>query len=593
MTSTSSQPIAGGGAGAGPVAIAPAVAFIDIFRRFWPYVRPDWYWLPVSVALLITGAASEVVSIWLFKHLVDDVLVPHHFGMFWPIASAMVGLAAAAALVTFAGEYAVARVGEWFLLRLRTAVAAHVHGLPPDKLDSRWHGDVVARLTSDIFEIEQLVASGLIQALSALITLVFFAGAAVYLSWPLAVAALCTAPLFLGSARFFGTRIQARSRVARSRDGGVTAVVEESLANASLAYAYNQQAHEVERVRSESEALLRSELATARYALLYPSVLSVIELVSALVVIGLGAFELARGELSVGGLLAFAAFLAMIFSPAQQLAGLAATFGASGAAAERVIELLQLRTSVPERAEASELKDVQGQLSCISVSAEYRGRTVLDGVTLSVDPGQILAVMGPSGSGKSTLAKLLVRFMDPSAGTVLLDGTDLRQVTSASVRQEVTLLPQQSRLFHATIRDNIAYGRPGADEDEIVQAARDADAHSFITALPDGYLTVVGEDGFQLSGGQRQRIAIARAFLRSTPVLVLDEPTAGLDAESVGRLVEPLRRLMKGRTAVLITHDLALAQEADDIFTLPGPATSPEPESRPAERDVAGGRFED
>ena len=570
MAHPSSQPSSGNG----PVAVAPAVAVADIFRRFWPYVRPDWPWLPVSVGLLITGSATEVASIWLFKNLIDEVLVPHQFSRFLPLALTMVLLASAGALVTFAGNYLATWVGERLLLRLRTAVTAHVHGLPPDELARRWHGDVVARLTTDIFDIEQVLVTGLIQATAALISLFFFAAAAVYLSWPLALAALCTAPLFLFSARFFGSKVQKRSRESRRREGGVTAVVEESLANASLAHAYNQQEHEVDRVRTESRGLLRAELATARFSLLYPPLLGVIELVCSLVVVGLGAYELSQGQLTIGGLLAFAAFMVQLFAPAQELSGLAATFGASGAAAERVIELLQMRTPVQQRPGARDLVDVRGQLDCEDLGAEYNGRAVLRDVTLSVAPGEILAVMGPSGTGKSTLAKLLVRFMDPSAGAVLLDGTDLRDATVNSVRQAVTLLPQQSSVFRATMRDNIAYGRPEATEDEIVQAARDADAHEFITALPDGYQTIVGEDGFQLSGGQRQRIAIARAFLRATPVLVLDEPTAGLDAESVERLMGPLRRLMTGRTTVLITHDWALAQQADKIYTLPGPGSA-------------------
>jgi ATP-binding cassette subfamily B protein len=576
----SSQPSSGNG----PVAVAPTVAAADIFRRFWRYVRPDWHWLPVSVVLLLTGSATQIASIWLFMDLVDQVLVPHHFSGFLPLALIMVLLASAGALATYAGNYIATWVGERVLVRLRTAATAHLHSLPPDELERRWHGDLVSRLTTDIFEIEQVVNSGLIQAASALLSLVFYVAAAIYLSWPLALAALCTAPLFLLSARFFGSHIQRRSREALRRDGSVTAVVEESLANASLAGAYNQQEHEVDRIRTESTGLMRAALATARFSLLYPPLLSVIEVVCGLIVVGVGAYELTQGRITIGGLLAFAAFLAELFAPAQELSALAAAFGSASAAAERVIEVLQMRTPVQQRPGAGDLVDVRGRLDCKHVGAEYDGRAVLREVNFSVAPGEVLAVMGPSGTGKSTLAKLLVRFMDPSTGTVLLDGTDLRDTTITSVRQAVTLLPQQSRLFRATIRDNIAYGRPEATDNEIVQAARDADAHEFITALPDGYQTIVGKDGFQLSGGQRQRVAIARAFLRATPVLVLDEPTAGLDTESVGRLIAPLRRLMTGRTTILITHDWALAQQADSVYTLPGLGTKEweDPEQRAA-----------
>jgi ATP-binding cassette subfamily B protein len=560
----------------GPVAAAPALAPRDVFRRFWPMARPDRYWLALATTLLVVGSAGQVVLVWLFKELIDGVLVPRLFSHFWPVAAAMAGTALISAFATFFGDYTAVCVAERFMLRLRTAAVEHLHTLPPDTQHRRRHGDVVARLTADIYRIEELVATGLVKLGSALVSLVFFAGAAVYLSWQLAMAAFIVSPLFWFAARSFSRQIQRRSREARRRNGGVTAVVEESLANSALAHAYNQQEREIGRVRSEGRALLRADLATARVAYAYPAVLNILEVVAGLAVVALGVLELSRGELTIGGLLAFAAFLTELFGPIQQLSRLASVFGAATAGAERVIELLKTSPPVRERPNAIDLRPVRGQLSCENVEALYPGEgaaTVLSNVNFSVSPGEILAVMGPSGAGKSTLAKLLVRFMDPEAGTIRLDGVDLKDCTLASVRDAVTLLPQQAQLFHATIRDNIVYGRPGAAEDEIVEAAHHADAHDFITALPRGYDSVIGEEGFQLSGGQAQRIAIARAFLRETPVLVLDEPTAGLDAESAAHVLEPLRRLMAGRTTVLITHDQALTGHADVIHTLPRTAS--------------------
>ncbi|WP_377267244.1 ABC transporter ATP-binding protein [Peterkaempfera sp. SMS 1(5)a] len=558
-------------AGEPPVGLAPAIPVREIFRRFWPWVRPDRYWLPVSTALLVAGAAGEVVSVLLFKNLIDNVLVPRNFGGFWATAAAMVVVALASALLVFLGQYTATRIAERFLLRLRTGVVAHLHTLPPDTLRKRWHGDVVARLTTDIDQIEQLVASGVIDAASALISLVFFAAAAFYLSWPLALAACAVAPLFWFAARHFAGRIQRLSRESRRCEGSVTAVVEESLANSELAHAYNQQGREVDRVRRHGQSLVRADLATARVSELYPPLLNVLEVVGGLFVVGLGAFELTQGNLTLGGLLAFAAFMAQLFGPAQELSGVAAVLGTAGAGAERVIELLDTESPIKERPGATALADVRGELRCKGVRAGYGGpdgRPALQCVDFAVAPGEILAVMGPSGAGKSTLAKLLVRFLDPEQGSVLLDGTDLRDATVASVRQAVTLLPQQPQLFHASVRDNIAYGRPDATEEQIVQAAVDADADGFLRLLPNGYDTVLGEEGLQLSGGQARRVAIARALLRATPVLVLDEPTADLDAPSARRVAAPLRRLMSGRTTVLITHDRELAREADAVYRL-------------------------
>jgi ABC-type multidrug transport system fused ATPase/permease subunit len=576
------------------VALAPAISPRAVFRRFWPWVRCDRYWLLAGSVLVVAGAGGQVLAIWLFKALIDNVLIPHHFSAFWPLAGIMIGSATVSAMMTFLGEYTATWVAERFLLRLRTAVVAHLHTLPPDTLRARWHGDMVARLTLDISHVEQLVASGVIEAGSALISLLFFAGAAFYLSWPLALTVVAVAPLFWLAARAFTRRIQKLSREARRRDGGVTAVVEESLANSSLAYAYNQQDREVSRVRQEGKGLLRAELATARVAHFYPALLDILEVIGGLVVVGLGAFELTKGALTLGGLLAFAAFMTELFGPVQHLSGLATMFGSASAGAERVIELFETRTPVSDRPGADAPSRLQGILTCENVSAAYPGgKPVLREVTFRVAPGQILAVMGPSGVGKSTLAKLLVRFMDPAAGSVRLDGIDLRDLTAASVRRAVTLLPQQAQLFHASIRDNIAYGRPGAGESEIVQAAKAAGAHDFVTALPGGYGSVIGEEGFQLSGGQAQRIAIARAFLRATPVLVLDEPTAGLDVRAAVHVLGPLRRLMAGRTTVLITHDHALARHADAVYLLHGGAGGAEEGERQADGAGARPRLDD
>ncbi|MEV7926679.1 ABC transporter ATP-binding protein [Kitasatospora sp. NPDC088779] len=576
----------------GPVADSPAISLRELFRRFWPWVRPDLRWLPLSAVLLVLGAFGEVVSVWMFKDLIDEVLVPRHFAEFWPLGGTMLAAAAAAALFTFAGTYTGTWIAERYLLRLRTGTLAHLHTLPPDTLETRWRGDLVARMTADIATIEQMVATGLVEGAVASVSLVLFAGAAFYLSWPLTLAALIVAPLFILTTGFFGRRIRIRERQVQRRAGGVTALLEETLRNVVVTRTCGQEEREVERVHREGKALLDAELSAARMSDLYQPLLNVLQMLAGLVVVGVGALQVIHGGLSLGGLLAFAAFMAQLFEPIQQLAGLVPLAGAACASGERLLEIHDLSSPVRESPAARDAGAVRGRVSFDGVHVAYAGShdaPVLSDVSFDVSPGKVLAVIGPSGSGKSTLAKLLVRFLDPQAGTVRLDGTDIQGLTIASLRAAISFLPQQAQLFHATIRDNIAYGRPDAPQGDIERAARSAGAHGFITALPQGYGTVIGDEGFQLSGGQAQRVAIARAFLRGAPVLVLDEPTTGLDPKTVQQLIPPLRRLMAGRTTILITHDPAFLPLADHVLTLQ-PPDAPRPRARFAES--AAGRPE-
>jgi ATP-binding cassette, subfamily B, bacterial len=561
--------------GDGLVAAAPALPIREVFRRFWPFARPYRRLLYLTLGFVVLTPLVEAALVWMFKLVVDKVLVPKDFGPFWWIALAYVGLNLLDGLLGFADEYFSTWVGERFLLDLRTRMFAHLQNLSLEVFDRRRLGDVLSRLTGDIASIENLVLGGVVDAITFVLRIVVFTGVLLYLRWELALVSLVVAPLFWLAARRFSRLIKQASREKRRRSGSISAVAEESLGNAALVQAYNRQEHEVGRFNREGQGAFAAQMASTRIRGLFSPLINMLELAGALIVIGLGTWELSEGRLTLGGLLAFLAYLTQLYSPIRGLSRLTNTIYSASASAERVIELLDESPAVIEPERARPLGRARGAVAFEGVSYRYGGAAVdaLHDVAFEAEPGETIALVGASGAGKSTAAKLLLRFHDPTGGRVTLDGIDLRELSLRELRDNVAVVLQETLVFHATIRENIAYGRPEASAAEIEQAARAADAHEFVAELPDGYDTVIGQRGRRLSGGQRQRIAIARAMVRDAPVLLLDEPTTGLDAESSERVLEPMRRLMSGRTTIVISHNLLSVREATSIVVLDGGRT--------------------
>jgi ABC-type multidrug transport system fused ATPase/permease subunit len=556
--------------GDGPVAAAPALPLRTVMRRFWPYARPYRRWLAVTALLVVAVPAAEAAAIWLFKLVVDDVLVPRDLAPLLPIGLAYLGLTVVGGLFAFADDYLSTWVGERFVLDLRRNVFRHIQTLSLDFFERRRLGDVLSRLTGDVSSIETLVLSGVADGLSYVLRVILFTGALFILQWQLALVSVLVTPLFWFAARTFSRRIKRASREKRRRSGSIGAVAEESLSNAQLVQAYNRQETEVARLERENVAAMRAELAATRLKGLFTPTVDVIELAGVMIVFAVGTWELSRGALTLGGLLVFCAYLSRLYSPIRSLSRLTNTFFAASASAERLIEVLDEQPAVRSPERPRRIGRAVGLVEIEAVGFSYPGRAqpALADVSLRARPGETLALVGASGAGKSTLAKLLLRYYDPGSGRVTIDGVDLRELDLRDLREQMALLLQETLVFDGSVRDNIAYGREGASELEVVLAARAAGAHEFVTELPEGYDTVIGQKGRRLSGGQRQRIAIARAIVRDAPILILDEPTTGLDAATSARLLGPLRRLMEGRTTIVISHNLLTVADADRIVVL-------------------------
>jgi ATP-binding cassette, subfamily B, bacterial len=552
------------------VTAAPSLSLRQIVRRFSPDARPYRRWLPLMLLFVALGPALDTAAIWLYKLLVDEVLVPRDFALFPRIALAYVALTVLGGVVAFGDDVLSDWVGERFLLDLRTRVFAHFQRLPLHAIAGKRRGDLIARLTSDVAEIENLIISGITDLLSYSLRIVFFTAALFYVNWRLALIALVVAPLFWLASHQFAGRMKQVAREQRRRSGAISAIAEEGLDNVPLVQAYNRQESEVARFRREALGNFAAQMALTRLRALFAPLLDLFELGGVLVVIGAGTWQLAAGNLTLGGLLVFTTYLTQVFSPVRGLSQLITSVAASAASAERVIEILDEPPAIPDRVDAAPIAPARGTIRFDAVSYRYPGsrRPALDDVSFRIEPGQTLAIVGASGAGKSTIVRLLLRFIDPATGQVLLDGHDLRDLEVGSLRENMAAVLQESLIVSGAVRDNIAYGRPEATEEEIVRAAVAADAHQFIRALPQGYDTPVGQDGARLSGGQRQRLAIARAMVRAAPVLILDEPTTGLDAASSARIMDPLRRLMAGRATIIISHNLLTVREATEIVVL-------------------------
>jgi ABC-type multidrug transport system fused ATPase/permease subunit len=437
-------------------------------------------------------------------------------------------------------------------------------------LDRRRLGDTLARLSGDVQTIEGFVLGALAEAVSALARIAIFTAVLLYLQWDLALVSLVVAPVFWATARRFSRLIRHASREKRRRAGSLGAVAEEGLANATLVQATNREEAELQRFEQENEGIFRAELAATRIRALFAPLVELIELLGVLLVLGWGTWALSQGSLTLGGLLAFLAYLGLLYRPVRDLGQLATGVFEASAAAERVLELLRHEPRVTDRPGARPLGRGRGELEFDRVTFRYPGaeRSALEDVSLRVRQGETVVVEGRSGAGKSTLARLLLRIYDPVDGAVRLDGVDLRDLTLASVRDNVGLLPQEQLLFDATLRENVLYATPVASEAELRSVARLTGLDRLVEILPEGWDTPVGQRGRALSGGQRQRVALARTLLRDTPVLVLDEPLTGLDADAAESLLDTLAAASAGRTTIVISHDPRTRRIADRVLAV-------------------------
>jgi ABC-type multidrug transport system fused ATPase/permease subunit len=472
-------------------------------------------------------------------------------------------------LFSYCQDYSLNRTSQELAFDLRAALYAQIQRLSLGFHERQRTGDLITRVTRDIDRVQDFLSGSLFKMLASVLSILGMFAVMLWMDWVLALAAFILAPVLFGIVYYYTSRIKELSRLQRKQEGALASVAQEAISAARVVRAFAQEERENERFQKHGKRSLEAGVEVARLEAQFGWLANVLTALGTAAVLVLGVGRVLAGSVTPGDLIVFAAYLNRLYKPMRTFSRELTKLSRALVCAERVDEVLDADPGVTDEPGARPAPRFRGRLSFEAVSFAYqRGQIVLRDVSFAVEPGQTVALVGATGAGKSSLAALIPRFYDPFEGRVLIDGTDIRCFTLRSLRGQISLVLQESVLFRATIAENIAYGNPIAGPANILAAARAAHADEFIRALPEGYETVVGERGATLSGGQRQRIAIARALIRDAPILILDEPATGLDAATEALLLDALRRLMAGRTTVLIAHNLSTVESANLILVL-------------------------
>ena len=546
-----------------------------LIRTFAPFVKPDRRRIALGVGLVLLSTGTSLLRPWPLKFLFDDLLAGSGAGrrnvatMLLLVAIAVAVIASLDGALRSLRQYVLKSAGQHVGFRLQAALYARLQQLSLTYHEHTPLGELITRITRDVDKVQDLSTETLVEAGSHVLKLGGMIGVMLWLDWQLSMSMLVLVPLLLVVTASYNRRVRKAERSARAEEGETTSLAQEALAAIRLVKAYGRESYEQQRFSDRAGRTVQANIRVSRTEAFFGALVDALVAVATAALIWFGARRVLAGDLTPGDLFVFVSYLRDFYEPVSSLSKLGGRVSRISVRAEKIADVLREVPGVREVPNAFPAPRFAGLLEFENVSFAYAGREpVLRDISFRIEPGEAVALVGASGAGKSTIAALVARLYDPTHGRVLIDGRDVRDFTLDSLRGQVGLLLQSAILFRATVRENIAYGRPGASFGEIVAAARVANAHAFIETLPQAYDTRVGERGDTLSGGQRQRIAIARAVIRDAPILILDEPTTGLDADSQQLVLDAVERLMRERTTIVIAHDIAMARRADRIFVL-------------------------
>jgi subfamily B ATP-binding cassette protein MsbA len=537
--------------------------------RLLRLARPYSGRLVLAAVCMVVSTLSFLAIPYAFRLVTDSVFVHHDAAELNRVVLILLAIVVSTSVFGYGRGYLLSYAGGRIVADLRVSLYRHLLQQPLAFYDERRAGDLISRLASDTTMVQTVLSDDLLTFFQNIITVVGVIVVILVLDWRLALITLAVAPLIAFTGVLVGRRTRRLSHQAQEQLGGATVVLEESLSAMRVVKAFVRERFEMNRYSSAVEQSFRITLSSARLQSLFQSIMMTAVFAALAAVLWVGGREVLAGRLTPGGLISFLFYLMTLTGPLQNLANIYASFQSAAGGASRVFEILDTPPAIVDAPDAYRLPPVLGHVEVQDLGFRYEGGLqVLSNVNIEALPGEIVAIVGPSGAGKTTLLSLLPRFYEATRGKIYIDGHDITRVTVESLRGAMAIVPQETTLFGGTVRENIAYGREHASDDEIESAARAANAHDFIMAFPRGYDSIVGDRGVKLSGGQRQRVAIARAILRNPRILILDEATSSLDNESEALVQDALNRLMKGRTTFVIAHRLTTVEDADRIVVL-------------------------
>lgn len=539
------------------------------YMRLLAYIKPYTRRLALAVVCIIMAAAANLYLPWIIKDMIDDVLMSKDMVMLNLIATGILVVMFTRGVFYYGQSYLVSYVGQRVIIDVRGVLFRKFQRMPLSYYDRQQTGTVMSYITNDVAVMQSAIVDNLIELVTESSILIGSLAMMLYLDWKLSLLTLMTIPLVAIAMKIFGRKLKRSSTVIQERAAEITSLLQESISAIRVVKSFVRETYETKRFEEQNWRNFQAAMKNVKLSSLLTPTVEFLAAIAVTFIVWFGGYEVVNEVITAGELVAFLTYAVNLANPVKRLSKVYAAIQKAMAAADRVFAVMDLDEKITDVPGAKPLPPIKGKVEFKDVTFSYKdGQPALEHISLKAESGQMIALVGPSGSGKSTIANLIPRFYDVDSGVITIDDHDIRQVTADSLREQIGLVPQETMLFSTSVMENIRYGRLEATDEEVIEAAKAANAEEFIKELPEGYDTKLGERGLNLSGGQRQRLAIARAILKNPRVLILDEATSALDTESEKIVQDALDNLMVGRTSFVIAHRLSTIFNADQIFVV-------------------------